>query len=49
MTSIENERIQKSKKKAREYIEKEQLVSFMNNTKWEEFSVDKGILLWKNT
>ncbi|NFR85934.1 MULTISPECIES: DUF6678 family protein [unclassified Clostridium] len=37
MISIENERIQKSKKKAREYIEKEQLVSFMNNTKWEEF------------
>ncbi len=29
--------IQKAKKKAKEYIEKEQLVSFMNNTKWDEF------------
>ena len=30
-------RIQKAKNKAKKYIEKEQLVSFMNNTKWEEF------------
>lgn len=32
-----NIRIQKAKNKAKKYIEKEQLVSFMNNTKWEEF------------
>ena len=28
---------EKLKKKAKEYIQKEQLASFMNNTKWEEF------------
>ena len=32
-----NIRIQKAKKKAKEYIEKEQLASFMNNTKWDKF------------
>jgi hypothetical protein len=29
--------VNKAKNKAKKYIEKEQLISFMNNTKWEEF------------